>query len=116
MAMFFSPCILGLCLPLSTHSSIHHSFADDLQLHMSAPPDKISELLHSMQSCIGDVKALATVNMLKLNDNKTELMLVTSKRTRHLHSLPTSITIGNSQIPFKQFVSQINYIVIVCLF
>ena len=68
---------------------------------MSAHPDKISELLHSMQSCISDVKAWATVNMLKLNDNKTELMLVTSTRTKHLHSLPTSITIGNAQIPLK---------------
>ena len=81
---------------------MHHSFADDLQLQMSAPPDKISELLHSMQSCIYDVKAWATANMLKLNDNKTELMLVTSKRTNHLHTLPTSITIGNAQIHFKQ--------------
>ena len=71
---------------------------------LSAPPDRISELLHSMQTCISDVKAWATANMLKLNDNKTELMLVTSKRTKHLHSLPTSITIGNAQIPFKQSV------------
>ena len=28
-------------------------------------------------------------------------MLVNSKRTNHLHSLSTSITIGNAQIPFK---------------
>ena len=42
---------------------------------MSAPPDRISELLHSMQSCISDVEAWATVNMLKLNDNKTELSI-----------------------------------------
>ena len=54
-----------------SHSIIHHSFADDLQLKMSAPPDRIYELLHSMQSCISDVKAWATVNMPKLNDNKT---------------------------------------------
>ena len=46
---------------------------------MSAPPDTISELLQSMQSCISDVKAWVTVNMLKLNDSKTEFMLVTSK-------------------------------------
>ena len=32
----------------------------------------------------------------------TELMLVTSMGTKHLHNLPTSITIGNAQIPFKQ--------------
>ena len=57
---------------------IIHSFADDLQLQMSAP-DKIPEICRSMQSCISDVKAWATVSMLNLNDNKTELMLVTSK-------------------------------------
>ena len=55
-----------------------------------------------MQSCISDVKTWATANMLRLNDNKSENMLVTSKNTKHLHTLPTSITIGNAQIPFKQ--------------
>ena len=60
-----------------------------------------------MQSCICDVKAWATANMLKLNDNKTELMFVTSKRTKHLHSLPTSITIGNAQTPIKQSVKNL---------
>ena len=93
--------VLGLMLltmyikPLSativSHSIIHHSFADDLQLQMSAHPDRISELLHSMQPCMSDVKAWATANMLKLNDNKTEHMLVTSKRTKHFHNLPTSL-------------------------
>ena len=86
---------------------MHHSFADDLQLPMSAPPDRISELLHNMQSCISDVKAWASANMLKLNDNKTKLMLVTSKRTRHHHSLRTSITMGNAQITFKQSVKNL---------
>ena len=102
LALFFSPSILNLCLPLSTRTIIHHSFADHLQLQMSAPPDKMSELLHSMLSCMSDVKAWAIVNMLRLIDNMTELMLVTSKGTKYLHSLPTSITIGNAQITFKQ--------------
>ena len=73
---------------IDSHSIIHHSFADDLQLQMSAPPDRIFELLHFMQTCISDVKAWATANMLKLNDSKTELTLVTSKRSKHLHNLP----------------------------
>ena len=102
-AMYIKP----LSAIIDSHSIIHHSFADDLQLQMSAPPDRISDLLHSMQSCIGDVKAWATANMLKLSDNKAELMLVTSKRTKHLHSLPTSITIGNAQIPFKKSVKNL---------
>ena len=94
---------------IDSHSIIHHSFADDLQLQMSDPPDRISELLHSMQSCICDVIAWATTYMLRLNDNKSELMLVTSKRTKHLHNLPTSITIGNAQVPFKQSVKNLGF-------
>ena len=108
--MLFTMYIKPLSAIIDSHSIIHHSFADDLQLQMSDPPDEISELLHSMQSCISDVKAWATANRLKLNDNKTKLMLVTSNRAKHLHNLPTSITIGNAQIPFKQSDKKLIYI------
>ena len=60
-----------------------------------------------MQACISDVKAWATANMIELNDDRTELMVVTSKRTKHLHNLPTSISIDNAQIPFKQSVKKL---------
>ena len=108
--MLFTMYIMPLSAIIDAHSIIHHSFADDLQFQMSAPSDRISELLHSIQSCISDVKAWASANMLKLNDNKTELMLATCKRTKHLHNLPTSITIGNAQIPFKQSVKNLGFI------
>ena len=36
-------------------------------------------------------------------------MLVTSKRTKHFHSLPTSITIGNAQIHFKKSVKNLDF-------
>ena len=36
-------------------------------------------------------------------------MLVTSKRTKHLHNLPTSITIGNAEVPFKQSVKNLGF-------
>ena len=36
-------------------------------------------------------------------------MLVASKRTKHLHNLPTSITIGNAQIPFKQSLKNLGF-------
>ena len=111
--ILFTMYIKPLSAIIDPHSIIHHSFADDLQLQMSAPPDRISELLHSMQSCISDVKAWATADMPKLNYNKTEVMLVTSKRTKHLHILPTSITIGNALIPFKTSVKNLG-ITLVC--
>ena len=105
--MLFSMYIKPLSAIINSHSIIHNSFADGLQLQISAPPDGISELLRSIQSCIGNVKAWATANILRLNDNKRELMRVTSIRTKHLHDLPTSITIGNAQIPFKQSVKNL---------
>ena len=105
--MLFTMYIKPLSAIIDSHSNIHHSFSVDLQFQMSAPPDRISELLHSMQSCMSDVNAWATANMLKLNDNKTELMLVTSKRTKHLHSLTSSITIGNTKITLKKSVKKL---------
>ena len=107
--ILFTMYIKPLSYIIDSHSIIHHSFVDDIQLLMSDPPDKISELLNSKQSCISDVKALATANMLKLNDNKTELMLFTSNRTKHLHNLPTSVTKGNAQFPFKQSVKNLGF-------
>ena len=52
--------------------------------------------------------------MPKLND-KTELMLVTSKRTTHFHNLPTSNTIDNAQITFKQTVKNLGFTLDCCL-
>ena len=105
--ILFTMYIKSLSAIIDSHSIIHHSFADDLQFQMSAPPDRISELHHSIQSCMCYVKTWATANINKLNDDKTELMLVTCIRTKYLHSLPTLITIGNAQIPIKQSVKNL---------
>ena len=46
--MLFPMYIKSLSVIVELQSIKHHSFSDDLQLQMSAPLDKISELLHSM--------------------------------------------------------------------
>ena len=90
----------GLMLMLGLNETMDQvAMANSVQWY-----EKFSELLHNscyMQSCISDVKAWATASMLILNDDNIELMLVTSKRTKHIHDLPTPITIDNAQIPFK---------------
>ena len=68
--MLFTMYIKPLSAIIDSHSIIHRSFAYDLQLQMSFPPDRISELIHSMQSCISDVKAWATENMVELNETR----------------------------------------------
>ena len=71
--ILFTMYIKPLSAIIDSHSITHHSFDDDLQLQLqlSAPPDGIFALLHSMQSCISEVKAWATANMPKLSNNKT---------------------------------------------
>ena len=103
LALCFSPCILSLCLQLLTHTlsyTIHLLMTYKYRCLLLL----MEYLSHFTLYSHVWVKAWATANMQKLNDNKTELMLVTSKRTKHLHDLPTSITIGNAQVPLKQSV------------
>ena len=64
---------------IDSHSITNHSFADDIQLQISAPADKVSELLHLMQSCLGDIKAWATSLSLSKSRLKTYLFRSVSK-------------------------------------
>ena len=56
----FEPATFESKIDIPTTSPIVHL---QLQLQMSAPPDKISKLLNFMHSCICDVKACVTVNI-----------------------------------------------------
>ena len=76
--MLYTMYIKPLSAIIDSHSIIHNSFADYLQLQMSAPPDRISELLHSMQSCI---------SMSKLGQLRTCLNLMTARQNSCLSPL-----------------------------
>ena len=102
--ILFTMYIKPLSAIIDSPSIIHHSFADDFQLQMSAPLTKYPSYF-----TISDVKDLVTANMHRHNDNNAELMLVTYKRNNHLHNLPTSITIGNTQIIFNQSMKNLGF-------
>ena len=85
--MLFTMYIKRLSVIIDSHSIIHHSFANDLQLQMSAPNVKIFELLHSMQSCICDAKAWAIANMLQLNEKSVIFKCYSSEKLIALNTL-----------------------------
>ena len=78
----------------------YHSFADDMQLRKSAPPHHVSELVQSIQECIHDVKVWMSSS--KLNDDKTEAMIVSSQRMSTSLPMPDSYTVGTSNVMFFQ--------------
>ena len=88
--------------PLTTlirrHSISNKSFAGDTQLHDSCRPDQIDTSVQGMQNCISDVKTWMTSNKLKLNDDKTECLLIVSNRTSLQNPHPTSIHTGDTDI------------------
>ena len=48
--------------------------------------------------------------MLMLKESKAELMLVTSKRTMHLHILPISVIICITQFPLNHSVKNLGFV------
>ena len=92
---------------IECHSILHHSYADDSQLQNSATPDRLPYLIDSMRLCIDDIKDWMTDNKLKLNDDKTEVMIISSSRMSTALSISESFDIGNASVPFSDTVKNL---------
>jgi len=100
--LFFLIYILPLRRVIEAFSVQRHGYADDTQLYdyfsLSAPSG-LTSTLHNMESCAASVRAWMTKNKLKLNDSKTELLIITPKY--HLNSILNTdpvIHIGSTEI------------------
>ena len=93
---------------IDSHSVRHEMYADDTQLIHSITPASYDDLTLSLQDCVTEVKTWMSNNRLKLNDDKTEA-LRTSPSSADLSSLPSSITVGNTAIPFSPCVRDLGF-------
>ena len=97
LAPYFSPCA---CLPLLIYTlrgTFHSLMTYNYRFSGVCPSVKVSELVHTMQSYVGNIKDLATSKIPQHDDNRREPMHITSRRHRHLHNLLQSMSV----IPFK---------------
>ena len=92
---------------IERHSILHHSYADDSHLQNSATPDSLHDLIDSMRLCIDDIHDWMTDNKLKLNDDKTEVMIISSRRMSTAFSIPESFDIGNASVHFSDIVKNV---------
>ena len=99
--------------PLSSiiqqHAVNHQLFADDTQLQQSCKPTDIHTLTHTLENATIDIKSWMSNNMLKLNDDKTEALLFSSSASL-TSSLPSSITVGSSDISFTNTARNLGFI------
>jgi len=82
------------------HGLSHHFYADDSQLYLSFEPvDNTSKdvVVQRVEACLNDIVSWMHLNMLKLNADKTELILFCSKRNAERMS-DIAITVGDSVI------------------
>ena len=90
----------------------YHLYANDTQLYISLDPDNelnFSSSLNNLEHCIADIRLWMTQNLLKPNDNKTNILYLTSPHC--VKSLKTTaLQMGASSITPNGSVSNLGVI------
>ena len=83
----------------SKHSVCAHAYADDHQLYTAFSPNLVSlnQAVSCMESCLQDVMSWMISNKLKMNDSKTEFIIIGSYQQLAKINL-TSIMVGGHRI------------------
>lgn len=94
--------ILPLKDIIDQHGLLRHGYADDTQLYLHFPQRDIAKFHHAiakLEACIEDVRTWMILNKLKLNDDKTEFMVITSKYYQKTYQqLNPDLTVGGVSI------------------
>ena len=84
---------------MNKHDVFFHFYADDTQIYISADIDDIGPSLIRLENCISDVREWMLENKLKINDEKTELIVFSPpcfKNSPLINNL--SINVNNNTI------------------
>jgi len=83
----------------------YHAFADDNQLYLVLSPssDALSDTVSKIELCVREIYRWMTFNLLKLNEDKTEVIFFCNLHARRTLSFP-SLTLGGNVINPKDSV------------
>ena len=85
---------------IQRHGLTYHLYADDTQLYMAFKPSDATskcDAISRIEACVADIRIWKNDNFLKLNDDKTELLDITTREDLSKIS-DTSIKVGHQSI------------------
>ena len=100
--ILFTIYTIPLCEICRRHGVQYHLYADDTQLYVSFKVCDAVDLLEAqrrIEMCIAEIKAWMVMFMLKLNEDKTELVIIAPPYFLHHNKVPlSSVQVGDSGI------------------
>ena len=82
-------------------------YADDMQVYKSFDFNDCLSSILCVEKCVSDVKTWMTSNRLQVNEDKTEVLLVTAKRVVNLQHLPEFTNINGTYVKFSPSVKNL---------
>jgi len=99
---------------IQQHSAGYRMYADDTQLYISAAPDKLRDTKESIESCCLSIKTWMEIHKLKLNDEKTEI-LICGTRQKIKTIDPEPLTIGGTDVAVTSKAKNLGVIMDSCM-
>ena len=82
---------------IKKHKFSYHIYADDTQLYQSVKHQNIHNIITSLNECVKEISSWTNKNKLKLNEDKTEIILFgTNYKLKQIKE--NSITLCNNDI------------------
>ena len=105
-ALFWDPFFFVLYTqPLTSvilkNPASHMLYAEDTHVYKSFDLDDCLSSILCVEKCLSDVKTWMTSNKLQMNEDKTEVLLVTAKRVVNLQHLPELMNINGTCVKFS---------------
>ena len=85
----------------------YHFFADDSQLYDSAVPAIVPRLADNVSGAVASVYTWMALNKLKMNEDKTEVILIGTRNQLSKVGGADSLTVMNCQVPFADKVKNL---------
>ena len=90
---------------LRHHNVEYHCYADDTQIWMPFEPHRLDDTIHRMELCLADVQRWMAHFKLKMNNSKTELLIIANPRLAKEHDFNRIISLDGVEIsPSKKAV------------